>query len=92
LAQEFSGWHISSPENLHQKILDLLVFTHQAKLELAFSLACLPAIDQPQLQIILASFNGQIFYKENNKPKLSWRVWGEIKMIVGNCKQMTKLF
>ncbi len=84
LAQEFSGWHISSPENLHQKILDLLVFTRQAKLELAFSLACLPAIDQPQLQIILASFNGQIILQRKQQAKIILESVGEIKMIVGN--------
>ena len=37
LADEFFSWQISNPEQLHQKILDLLAFIRQKRLEIELS-------------------------------------------------------
>jgi hypothetical protein len=81
LSDEFANWQIENPEQLHQKILDLLSFTRQKKLELEFSLSLLGSS-----KIIFASYSGGIILKRNGQVRKILQSNKEIKIIVGNFK------
>lgn len=81
LTDEFSTWQIDNPEQLHQKILDLLSFTRQKKLELEFSLSLLV----PE-KIIFAAYSGEVILKRNGQVRKILESTKEIKIIVGNFK------
>lgn len=81
LTDEFFTWQIDNPEQLHQKILDLLSFTRQKKLELEFSLSLLV----PE-KIIFAAYSGEVILKRNGQVRKILESTKEIKIIVGNFK------
>lgn len=78
LANTFSAWQITAPEQLHQKILDLLAFTRQEKLELEFALSLLR-----EEQIIFATYSGQVILKRNQQVKKILSSLNEIKIVTG---------
>lgn len=81
LANTFSTWQVTTPEQLHQKILDLLVFTRQEKLELEFALSLLR-----EEQIILATYSGQVILKRNQQVRKILSSLNEIKIVTGSFK------
>jgi len=81
LANTFSAWQIATPEQLHQKILDLLVFTRQEKLELEFALSLLR-----EEQIIFATYSGQVILKRNQQVRKILSSLNEIKIVTGSFK------
>jgi hypothetical protein len=81
LTDEFSSWQVSNPEQLHQKILDLLSFTRQKRLELEFALSLLT----PE-KIIFATYSGEVILKRNGQVRKILESNKEIKIIVGNFK------
>lgn len=78
LANTFSTWQITTPEQLHQKILDLLVFIRQEKLELEFALSLLD-----RERIIFATYSGQVILKRNQQVKKILASLNEIKIVTG---------
>lgn len=78
LASEFLTWHINTPEQLHQKILDLLTFTRQKGLELEFSLSLLC-----EEKIIFATYAGQVILHRNGQTKKILASDTEIKIVTG---------
>ncbi len=78
LASEFTSWQINNPEQLHQKILDLLVFTRQKDLEIELAASWLH-----QEQIVFVTYSGQVILQRNGqvRPILSSRA--EVKIILG---------
>ena len=62
LADEFFSWQISNPEQLHQKILDLLAFTRQKRLEIE-----LAASYFYQEQIVFVTYSGQVILQRNEQ-------------------------
>lgn len=78
LANTFSTWQITTPEQLHQKILDLLVFIRQEKLELEFALSLLD-----RERIIFATYSGQVILKRNQQVKKILVSLNEIKIVTG---------
>jgi len=78
LANTFSTWQITTPEQLHQKILDLLVFIRQEKLELEFALSLLD-----KERIIFATYSGQVILKRNQQVKKILASLNEIKIVTG---------
>lgn len=81
LTDEFASWQVNNPEQLHQKILDLLSFTRQKKLELEFSLSLLVGE-----KIIFATYSGEVILKRNGQVRKILESTKEIKIIVGNFK------
>lgn len=82
LASEFFAWQVNTPEQLHQKILDLLVFTRQKNLELEFALSLLC-----EDRIIFATYLGQIILKRNGQTKKILSSSTEIKIVTGSLKE-----
>ena len=82
LANNFSAWQVATPEQLHQKILDLLVFTRQEKLELEFALSLLR-----EEQIIFATYSGQVILKRNQQVRKILSSLNEIKIVTGSFKE-----
>lgn len=81
LLADFLTWQINSPEQLHQKILDLLSFLRQKQLEIEFALSLIG-----EKNIIFACYDGAIILKRNNQSKKILDGQQEIKIIVGNFK------
>ncbi len=81
LTREFITWQITNPEQLHQKILDLLSFTRQKKIEIEFALSLLMGE-----QIVFATYAGTIILKRANQVRKILQSEQEIKIIVGNFK------
>ncbi len=81
LTDEFASWQIENPEQLHQKILDLLSFTRQKRLEIEFSLSLLSGES-----IIFATYSGEVVLKRNGQVRKILESTKEIKIIVGNFK------
>jgi len=81
LLADFLTWQINSPEQLHQKILDLLSFVRQKQLEIEFALSLLG-----EKNIIFACYDGAIILKRNGQSKKILDGQQEIKIIVGNFK------
>lgn len=81
LASEFSTWQVNTPEQLHQKILDLLVFTRQKNLELEFALSLLC-----EDKVVFATYLGQIILKRNGQTKKILSSSTEIKIVTGSFK------
>lgn len=79
LITEFNDWQIANPEQLHQKILDLLSFARQKRLELEFALSFLI-----KEKIIFATYSGAIILKRNDQVRKILESNQEINMIVGN--------
>lgn len=81
LLADFLTWQINSPEQLHQKILDLLSFVRQKQLEIEFALSLIG-----EKNIIFACYDGAIILKRNGQSKKILDGQQEIKIIVGNFK------
>jgi len=81
LVDEFSNWQIDNSEQLHQKILDLLSFVRQKKLEIEFALSLLT-----EKEIIFATYCGRVILKRNGQVKKILESTKEIKIIVGSFK------
>ena len=81
LTAEFSTWQIENPEELHQKILDLLSFVREQKLDLEFSLSLLK-----EEKIILATYSGEVILKRNGQARKILSSNKEIKIVTGNFK------
>lgn len=86
LLTEFLTWEVNSPEQLHQKILDLLSFVRQKQLEIEFALSLLG--DE---KIIFACYSGAIILKRNQQSKKILESQQEIKIIVGNFKDQDQI-
>lgn len=81
LTDEFASWQINNPEQLHQKVLDLLSYARQKKLELEFSLSLLVGE-----KIIFATYSGEVVLKRNRQVRKILESTKEVKIIVGNFK------
>lgn len=81
LITEFLTWQINTPEQLHQKILDLLSSVRQKQLEIEFALSLLG-----EENIIFACYEGAIILKRNGQSRKILDSQQEIKIIVGNFK------
>lgn len=81
LSGELQNWQITSPEQLHQQILDLLSFTRTKNLELEFALSLLTGE-----KVIFATYSGMIILKRNGQVRKILASDKEIKIIVGNFK------
>lgn len=81
LANEFFNWQVNTPEQLHQKILDLLVSIRQKNLELEFALSLLC-----EDKIVFATYLGQVILKRNGQTKKILSSSTEIKIVTGSFK------
>lgn len=82
LASEFATWQVNNPEQLHQKILDLLTFTRQKELELEFALSLLC-----EENIIFATYSGQVILKRHEQARTILLSLKEIKIVTGTLKE-----
>lgn len=82
LTAEFLVWQIENPEELHQKVLDLLSFVREHKLELEFSLSLLK-----EEGIIFTTYSGEVILKRNGQARKILASNKEIKIIAGNFKE-----
>lgn len=82
LEAECKTWLITSPEELHQKILDLLSSVRQKNLEIELALCWLSLP-----QIVFSTYSGEIILKRNGVVKKLLFSQGEIKLIVGNFRE-----
>jgi len=81
LTAEFLTWQIENPEQLHQKILDLLSFVREQKLDLEFSLSLLKTEG-----IIFATYSGEVILKRNDQARKILASNKEVKIVTGNFK------
>lgn len=82
LASEFLAWQINNPEQLHQKILDLLVSTRQKELEIEFALSLLCGE-----KIIFATYSGQVILKRHEQAKKILSSLKEVKIVTGSLRE-----
>lgn len=78
LADEFFSWQISNPEQLHQKILDLLAFIRQKRLEIELSASYLY-----QEQVVFVTYSGQVILQRNGQTRRVLFSKAEVKIILG---------
>lgn len=78
LKNELQTWQVQSPEQLHQKILDLLSFVRQNKLQIEFALSYLLGE-----QLLCATYQGAVVLRRNGQSKTILQSNQEINMIVG---------
>lgn len=86
LASEFFTWQIDTPEQLHHKILDLLVSVRQKNLELEFALSLLH-----DDRVIFATYLGQIILKRNGQSKKILASSTEVKIITGSFRETDQI-
>lgn len=87
LADEFFSWQISNPEQLHQKILDLLAFTRQKRLEIE-----LAASYFYQEQIVFVTYSGQVILQRNEHIKKILSSEAEVKIVLGPFHTNDRIF
>ena len=86
LTSDFLSWQLDTPEQLHQKILDLLSFVRQKQLEIEFALSLLS-----EQNIIFACYSGAIILKRNGHSRKILHSQQEIKIVVGNFKDQDQI-
>ncbi len=82
LETECQTWQITSPEQLHQHVLDLLSNVRQKNLSLELALCHLQGE-----QITFATYAGEVTIKRRGQAKKILTSQGEIKLIVGKLQE-----
>lgn len=78
LSQQIETWLVASPEELHQKILDLLQFCHQQRLAVKFVTLCFLGDS-----LALASQEGSIFLHRSGQWKPIITADRQLRFVVG---------
>lgn len=86
LASEFTNWQINNPEQLHQKILDLLFFTRQKNLEIELAASWLY-----QEQIVFVTYSGQAILQRNGQIRPVLSSSAEVKIILGPFRENDRI-
>jgi len=86
LATEFTNWQINNPEQLHQKILDLLFFTRQKNLEIELAASWLY-----QEQIVFVTYSGQAILQRNGQIRPILSSSAEVKIILGPFRENDRI-
>lgn len=87
ISNQIKDWQISSPEELHQHLLDLQQFCRQEKLEINYAaMSLLPE------KVIFASKDGSIFIKREAQFKQLIDNSAEIKLLVGHLRKDDQIY